>query len=79
MAGVKDDGDSDTDDDEVPLEDPEEPGDGASSLDIIDWETIEVELASMDTSRSDYATNAAEVGMSLFFLLFIVTDRWNSE
>ena len=66
-AGVQDDGDSDIDDDEVPLEDPEEPGDGTSDEDIVDWENIEVELVSMDTSGNDYAANAAEVGMSLFF------------
>jgi len=73
-AGVQDDSDSDIDDDEVSLEDSEEPGDGTSDLDIVDWENIEVELASMDTSGNDYAANAVEVGMSLFFLLLVIID-----
>jgi hypothetical protein len=57
-----DDGDT-NDDGEIPLEDPEEPMDS----DVVDWETREVELASMDMSGQSYAVYAAEVSVSLYF------------
>ena len=65
-----DESDDDIDEDKVPLEDSEERGDGTSDSDIVDWETLEAELASMDASGEAYAVHAAEVGVFLCFLLF---------
>ena len=69
-ARVDDDNDSndgDTNDDgEIPLEDPEEPDyETSMDMDVVDWEALEVELASMDMSGQSYAVHAAEVGVSL--------------
>jgi hypothetical protein len=71
-ARVQDTGDSDDDidEDKVPLEDPEERGDGTSDSDIVDWEKLGVELASMDASGEAYAVHAAEVGVSSCFFIF---------
>jgi hypothetical protein len=65
-----DESDDDIDEDKVPLEDSGERGDGTSDLDIVDWETLGVELASMDASGEAYAVHVAEVGVSSCFLIF---------
>jgi hypothetical protein len=80
-AQVQDDDDDDGDDinddeSEIPLQDSEQPDDETSHSDIVDWEALEVELASMDTSgQSYYAVHAAEVGAFLILpLYFLISD-----
>jgi hypothetical protein len=65
-ARIQDDDDDDEINDnegEIPVEDHNEPG----NKDIVDWEMLEVELASMGTLGQEYAVYAAEVGVSPCF------------
>jgi hypothetical protein len=69
-----DDDDSNMDEGEIPLEDPEEPGDRTSDSGIVDWETLEIELASMDMSGQGYAVDAAEIGVTSCFSPLIIIN-----